>query len=123
MLIDAPGSKTGKPPSELSLDAILAGKLSMADLSIGPLTLRSLADAVEADGNIVYANNLRRAAELTSMSNEEVMEIYRALRPGRATGAELLAIAHRLENEVGAPLTARLVREAAEVYRERGLVE
>jgi propanediol dehydratase small subunit len=67
------------------------------------------------------ALNLRRAAELTGVSNDEVFEIYNTLRPGRAQYTELIDTADRLEKEYDAPLTATLVREAAEVYRERGL--
>jgi propanediol dehydratase small subunit len=68
------------------------------------------------------AENLRRAAELTHISNEEVLEIYDTLRPGRTTYEKLIALAERLAHELNAPRTAAFVREAAEVYRARGLV-
>jgi propanediol dehydratase small subunit len=116
-------SRTGKPLSELTLDSVLAGEVTREDLSIAAETLRSQADAVEAAGYGQVAQNLRRAAELTRLSNQEVLEIYKALRPGRATHAGLLEIAERLENELGAPLTASLIREAAEVYLERGIAK
>jgi len=44
------------------------------------------------------------------------------LRPGRATEAQLLAIAQALENKYHAPECASLVREAAAVYAARGLL-
>ena len=115
--------KTGRPLSELTLDSILSGELTTEDLSISADTLKRQADAVDAAGYEQYAQNLRRASELTGLSNQEVFEIYGAMRPGRATRAELLAIADRLERDMAAPLTAELIREAAEIYQERGLVE
>ena len=60
---------------------------------------------------------------MTNISNEEVLEIYDKLRPGRATYGEMKAIAKRLEFDLDAPLTAAFVREAAEVYLERGIVK
>lgn len=116
-------SKTGRPLSELTLDSLLSGELTPDDLSIGEDTLRRQADAVEAAGYKQFAQNLRWAAELTRLSNDEVLEVYRALRPGRATRAELLSIADHLEGDLDAPMTAALVREAGGVYYERGIVE
>jgi propanediol dehydratase small subunit len=115
-------SKTGRTLSELTLERVLGGELTAEDFSIGGDTLQRQAEAVEAAGFCQYAQNLRRASELTRLSNEEVLEIYRALRPGRASLAELLAFAKHLEDDLAAPLIAILIREAAEVYRLRGLV-
>ena len=75
----------------------------------------------ETHGNPQLGDNLRRAAELTALPDDEVLAIYEALRPGRSTLAGLEAIASRLEAE-SAPLCAALVREAAEVYDRRGLL-
>ena len=116
-------SKTGRPLTELTLESVLACEVTPEDLSIGAETLRHQAETVEGAGYKQVAQNLRRAAELTLLSNQEVLEIYKALRPGRATHAGLLEIAERLESEVGAPLTATLIREAAEVYMVRGLAK
>jgi propanediol dehydratase small subunit len=115
-------SKTERPLSELTLESVLAGDLTVEDLSISADTLRRQADAVGSAGYIQFAENLRRAAELTQLSNEEVLEIYGALRPGRATYAELVEIADHLESDLEAPMTAGLIREAAEVYLERRIV-
>ena len=51
-----------------------------------------------------------------------MLEIYTALRPRRATAAELGAWAERLERELDAPRTAAFVREAVAVYTQRGLL-
>ena len=56
------------------------------------------------------------------MPDETILEIYTALRPGRSTAAELEQWAERLESELDAPLAAAFVREAKDVYAERGLL-
>jgi propanediol dehydratase small subunit len=107
---------------ELNIEAIRAGELTAEDFCISGETLHSQADAAEAAGYRQLSENLRRAAELTGISNQEVFDIYNALRPGRSTYNELIALADRLENDLDAPLTAAFVREAAEVYRERDVL-
>jgi propanediol dehydratase small subunit len=114
-------SLSGKDLEELTLERVLSGELTAEDFRISKETLWCQADAAESAGYRHLALNLRRAAELTGISNEEVFEIYKALRPGRADYTELADMADRLETEHNASLTATLVREAAEVYRERGL--
>jgi propanediol dehydratase small subunit len=49
------------------------------------------------------------------------MSMYEALRPHRSTAEELELLARRLE-AYPAPLSAALVREAADVYVRRGLL-
>ena len=66
--------------------------------------------------------NPKSAGELTRLSNQDILDVYDALRPGRATYGRLVDVAGRLERDLDAPLTAAFVRQAAEVYRERGLV-
>jgi len=63
---------------------------------------------------------MRRAAELTRVGDERILEIYNALRPYRSTKADLLAIAEELENKYGAKICAAFVREACDVYERRG---
>ena len=113
---------SGRRLDELNMEAVLAGRLTTDDFRISGETLRRQANAAEEAGYGQLAENLRRAAELTRVSNDQVFEIYDMLRPGRATYAELVALADRLEGDLDAPLIATLVREAAETYLERGLV-
>jgi len=113
---------SGRTLDELNMEAIRASELTAEDFRISGETLRRQADAAEAVGYWQLAENLRRAAELTGISNQEVLDIYNALRPGRSTYNELIALANRLENDLDAPLTAAFVREAAEVYQERGIL-
>lgn len=108
--------------AEISLDAVAAGDLSPADLRISAETLRAQARISAEAGYTQLAANLTRAAELTAVPNDELLRMYEVLRPGRSTFDELSALAARLENEYDAPENARLVREAAAAYRERGLL-
>ncbi len=113
---------TGKLLDDLSMEAVLKGQLSTNDFMISASTLIAQAEAAENAGYRLLANNLRRAAELTKISNEEILEIYETLRPGRTSYERLLKLASRLEDELIAPRTAQLVREAAEAYVSRGII-
>jgi propanediol dehydratase small subunit len=62
-----------------------------------------------------------RAAELTAVPDDVILEIYMALRPRRSTTEELDAWAERLERDYDAASVAAFVREAARAHAERGL--
>ena len=113
---------TGRALQDLSLEKVLSGELKAEDFRISDETLRKQADAAAAGGYRQLAENLRRAAELTRISNQEVLDIYNQLRPGRSNYKALMALSERLEKEYGANLTAAMVKEAAEVYLARGIV-
>ena len=113
---------TGRSLQELSIEKILGGELTSEDFRTSAETLREQANTAESGGYRQLAENFRRAAELTCISNEEVLEIYNQLRPGRSNYKALCTLAERLEKDYQATLTAALVREAAEVYRTRGIV-
>lgn len=108
-------------PPELTLEAVRAGEITMADVRITPATLRTQAEVARAHGNPQLAENFERAAELADVPDEELLAIYEQLRPRRATAAELAATAASLA-ERGATRNAALVREAATVYARRGLL-
>jgi propanediol dehydratase small subunit len=110
-------------PGGVRLDELSLARddLGSADLRATPATLRLQADVARAAGRPQLADNLLRAAELAALPEEAILAIYGALRPGRSTAAELDAWAARLDDG-GAPVTARFVREAAEVYARRGLL-
>jgi propanediol dehydratase small subunit len=99
---------------------VLKGEITPQDVRITPETLEMQAEIAEKVGRHQFARNLRRAAELTRIPDQRILEIYRALRPYRSTKEELLAIADELEQKYGARMNAALVREAAEVYERRG---
>ena len=111
---------SGKPVADLTLEAVRAGDVSLADLRIHPETLERQAMVAQEHANPQLADNLRRAAELTQLSDDDVLGIYEALRPGRSTSAELTVLAESLADR-GLPRCAALVAEAAEVYARRGL--
>ena len=114
-LVATPG---GIPLRELDL---YGSGVTTGELRATPKTLRLQAEVALAAGRPELAGNLLRAAELAPLPDETVLEIYAALRPRRSSSAELEAWADRLEGW-DAPLTARFVREAAEVYARRGLL-
>ncbi len=116
-------AQSGRPVEALTMEALLAGQLSEDDFRVSADTLRHQAQAAEEAGYVEVARNLRRAAELTQISNQDVLDIYASLRPGRASYAALTDLAQRLRDELNAPLTAELVLEAAEAYAARGLLE
>ncbi|MCS7060065.1 MAG: diol dehydratase small subunit [Anaerolineae bacterium] len=111
-----------KALTEITLEALKDGALKTSDLQVSAETLRAQADIARQAGYIQLADNLLRAAELTAVPNDELLRLYEALRPGRSTQDELIALAKRLEETYGAFETGRLVREAAVVYLQRGLL-
>jgi len=111
---------SGTPVERLTVEAVRAGEVGVADLRIHPDTLERQAVVAEEHGNPQLADNLRRAAELTRLPDEEVLAIYEALRPGRSTAARLTELATSL-SAGGLPRCAALVAEAADVYARRGL--
>ena len=113
---------SGLRQEEVSLDALRAGSLEAEDIRATSETIRRQAAVALAAGRRPLAENLERAAELAGVPAETVLEIYTALRPRRATAAELEAWAERLERDLQAPQTAAFVREALAVYQQRGLL-
>ena len=111
---------SGKPVESLTVEAVRTGDVDVADLRIHPETLERQAVVAEQHGNPQLAANLRRAAELTRLPDDEVLAIYEALRPGRSTPAQLTGLAASLAAR-GLPRCAALVTEAADVYARRGL--
>lgn len=117
-LVATPG---GVPLREVTLAAARAGDLAASDMRATPETLRLQAEVARSAGRGQLAENLERAAELARVPDDLLLEAYTALRPGRATAAQLEEWAVRLEG-YDATRTAAFVREAAAVYAERGLL-
>jgi propanediol dehydratase small subunit len=103
---------SGRPIDEFSLESLEAGQLGAEDLGIHERTLRAQAAMAGEAGFGPLARNLERAAELTRVPAEKILEIYEALRRGRE-GAALEALARELEEEYDAVLNAAFIREAA----------
>jgi propanediol dehydratase small subunit len=103
---------SGRPIGEFSLESLAAGRLDAEDLGIHEQTLRAQAALAETAGFTPLARNLERAAELTRLPAEKILEIYEALRRGRDAAA-LEALARGIEEDYGAVLNAAFIREAA----------
>jgi propanediol dehydratase small subunit len=114
--------RRGKPLDALTIEAVLAGEVTMEDLRITPQALRQQAGIARAAGRPTLAANFERAAELAEIPQEVVMRVYELLRPGRARSrSELVAAAAMLRRDHSASLIAAFVEEAAAVYERRGL--
>jgi propanediol dehydratase small subunit len=118
---DAVRTASGKALAEITLDGVVSGQLGPEDVAVAPKTLRLQADFAEAGGNPQLAENLRRGAELTAFSDDELLQFYEMLRPGRSSADELDSLARTLD-ERGAESCAALVREARATYIRRGLI-
>lgn len=114
--------KRGKRLADITLDAVVAGAVTLDDLRITPAALRMQAEIARAADRGTLAANFDRAAELTDVPQDFIMRVYELLRPGRAkTKDELLAVAATLRDDYGARRMAAFVEEAAAVYERRGL--
>ncbi|HEU0291204.1 MAG TPA: diol dehydratase small subunit [Anaerolineales bacterium] len=114
---------SGRRLADVTTESARAGELTMADFQISADTLRVQAEVARQAGYPQLALNLIRAAELTAVPNAEVLRMYNTLRPGRATHAELVALADLLEQRYQAPECARMVNEAAAIYQTRDLLQ
>lgn len=110
---------TNKTLDELTLENVLSGKITAQDMRITPDTLRIQAAIARDAGRDRLAMNFERAAELTAVPDDRILEIYNALRPYRSSKQELLDIADDLESRYSATICAAFVREAATLYVER----
>lgn len=113
---------TNKKLDDITLDNVLNGTITSKDIRISPETLELQAKIAEDVNRDSLARNLRRASELTAVSDERILEIYNAMRPNRSTKQELLDIADELEHKYNAVINSNFIREAAEIYEKRGLL-
>jgi propanediol dehydratase small subunit len=113
---------SGLALEQITLAALRSGELRADDVRATPDALQRQAAVARAAGRPQLAEALERAAELTAVPDELVLEIYTALRPRRADADELESFATRLEREFDASRVAAFVREAAAAYGERGLL-
>jgi propanediol dehydratase small subunit len=118
-LVRTPG---GLGLEELTLDALRSGRLEASEMRATAETLELQAQVALAAGRVQLAANLERAAELTGLPDEVILEVYTALRPHRSTADDLESWADRLESDFQAPITAAFVREARTVYAKRNLL-
>jgi propanediol dehydratase small subunit len=113
---------SGLRQTDVTLDALREGRLDPDDVRATAETIRRQAAVALAAGRTQLAESLMRAAELSTVPAETVLDAYTALRPRRSTAVELEALAERLELDFAAPRTAAFVREALAVYAQRGFL-
>jgi propanediol dehydratase small subunit len=109
-------------PEQITLENLLAGKFGPEDVTIRRKMLEAQAARAEAEGYAQLGRNFRRAAELVGIPGQMLLEMYEKLRPNRSRYDELLALSQEVAARFDAPETGAYIREAAEVYREKGLV-
>ena len=115
-------SKSGKAFSDITFEKVIQGKVTHEDFKTNRDTLLMQAEIAEKAGKKQFAGNLRRAAELTLVPDEEVLKIYDKLRPNRATKKELLDIADHLRSDYQANITASFIEEIVAVYEKRNIL-
>ncbi len=114
--------KRGKTLEQITLQAVLADAVTMADLQITPQALQDQAEIAADAGRPTLALNFQRAAELVDVPQDLIMSTYELLRPGRARSKqELLDRATMLRDRHSAHTIADFILEAAEIYEKRSL--
>jgi propanediol dehydratase small subunit len=109
-------SPSGRGFRDITLGAVMRGEVGMEDLRVTSNALELQARIAESSGRQQLAENLRRAAELVNVPEQEILAVYSALRPGRANKDGLHKLATDLEKRYGARRCAALIREAADAY-------
>ncbi|MCB1377442.1 MAG: hypothetical protein KDK89_03575 [Alphaproteobacteria bacterium] len=108
---------------DITLENVRLGKISADDVTIRRETLLQQARTADAEGYPQLARNFRRAAELTALPNDVLLGAYEKLRPYRATYSELLSLSQEIAARYDAPETGDYIRQAAEAYRDKGLLK
>lgn len=112
-------SPSGKNLDDITIDNVLNGKIESHDLRITPETLKLQGEIAANAGRPAIQRNFQRAAELTSIPDERVLQMYNALRPYRSTKQDLLDISEELRTKYHANVCADWFKEAAEYYESR----
>lgn len=114
--------KRGKSLDDITLDSVVAGRVTMEDLRITPQALADQAEISRAAGRPTLALNFERAAELVGVPQDFIMSSYEMLRPGRAKSRDqLLEVANTFRQVYKADRMAKFIEEAADTYERRGL--
>lgn len=116
----APGGALLSTEKNLGINALssaanVSDAVDMGFFQISAGTLVAQAEVAERNGNARLGANFRRAAEMTGLSDEEILKIYESLRPGRSSSEDLHRLSEELRNR-GLMLCADFVAEAASVY-------
>ena len=94
-------SLSGKAMADVTLEAVLAGDVTIDDLRIDAAALRRQAEIARAAGRPTLALNFERGADLVAVPQDVIMRAYDLLRPGRAKAkADLMALASEFRVEL-----------------------
>jgi propanediol dehydratase small subunit len=115
-------SKSGKHLSDITLQEVKNGNITSEDIKISRETLHKQAQVCVEHDNPAMAANLSRAAELVDVPDDIILKMYNQLRPNRSAKKDLLDMAHELQDKYHAPLCAKMVLEAADIYEKRGIL-
>lgn len=110
---------SGKSLNDVTLDDIANNRVDRKDLRITADALKMQGDVAGAAGRETLQMNFDRAAELTKIPDDRLLEMYNALRPYRSTKDELLQIAEELKSKYNANICAAWFEEAAKYYSSR----
>lgn len=110
---------SGKALDDVTLDDIANNRVDRKDLRITAEALKMQGDVAGAAGRKTLQMNFDRAAELTKIPDDRLLEMYNALRPYRSTKEELLSIADELRTKYDAKICAAWFEEAAKYYWSR----
>ena len=116
-------AKSGRRLSEMTLDYVRTGAARPDDLSVEANTLIMQVKFARQAGYLELVENLARAAEMTRIPNDEILDIYEALRPGRSSYHRLLSLSQHISSVYNAERTGAYIREGAEVYKDTGLLK
>ena len=104
---------------DINLQKVVNNQVDPKELRITPEALKLQGEIAASAGRPAIQKNLQRAAELTRVPDERVLEMYDALRPFRSTKQELLDIAKELRDKYNANVCAAWFEEAADYYESR----
>ncbi len=116
-------SKSGKRLEEITIDEVINGNVTGEDIKISKETLLLQGKIAEQSGREQLGENLKRASELVSIPDDELLKIYNMLRPYRSTELELLKKANELKEKYNAMKCSELIMDALKVYKRRGILK
>ncbi len=116
-------SKSGKRLEEITIDEVINGNVTGEDITISKETLLLQGKIAEQSGREQLGKNLKRASELVSIPDDELLKIYNMLRPYRSTELELLKKANELKEKYNAMKCSELIMDALKVYKRRGILK
>lgn len=111
-------SPSGQSLDDITMDNVLSGKVGPKDLRVVAQTLKYQGQIAKSAGRGAIQRNMERAAELTTIPDDRVLEMYGALRPYRSSKQDLLDIADELDSKYNAKVCAHWFREAADNYEK-----